>query len=144
MLVRWLVSLALAGCWIASLCLPVAVTVAQNGEQGWFGYGILIMGWLGPLMLQFGWFANLLLPSALILNGLAERSALTQKILIVIALALTMLAVNALFWNQIPMDNGSNPIVRFQIGYFLWLAAMFGGGAFTLASAISALRSRED
>ena len=140
---RCLVSLALAGCWIVSIGQPVAVTVAQNGEQTWSGDAILLMGWLGPLMLQFAWLANLLLPCVLVLAAMGVRSGLVQKLSIVCALMLAVLALNALFWSQIPMDNGSNPIVRFQIGYTLWLAAMFGGAAWGLVSTMLAMREQD-
>ena len=138
--VRWLVSLVLASCWVASVLMPVAVTIAQNGEQSWQGYGILIMGWLGPLMYQFAWLANPLLPCVLILAVIGTSSEFLQKLSVIAAVLLALLAFNALFWNQIPMDNGENPIVRFQIGYYLWLVAMFGGAIWGLTSAFMAAK----
>ncbi len=30
------------------------------------------------------------------------------------------------------MDNGDNPIVRFRLGYTLWMIAMFGGASWTM------------
>lgn len=116
--------------WLVSLAQPVAVT--QRGTP-YDGFAIGFIGPLGMLIGHFGWWANLWLPVAVIRGwrGSAQRTK-RPAIDLTIGIILLLLTVNSLFWNDIPTDAGSDPIVRYGIGYHLWLAAVAGAGIATL------------
>ena len=101
---------------------------------------ILEMGMMGVFMGQFGWVANIVLPPVLLLTPLAKTSAVVRAISVGLALLLLVLTLNALAWSEIPTDHISNRVIRFRIGYYLWMAAMFGGAALALVSAFMAAK----
>lgn len=130
---RRLVSWVLAGCWAVSLFLPVAVTAGDFG-QGTPGWVVLLLGWLGPVMYQFGWYANPLLPLVLILAAKSRRGWV-QKFSIIVALAMALLSLDALFWNVIPGEFTNSRMAYFHIGFYLWLVSTLGGAIWGLVSA---------
>ena len=113
---RIVVVVAIAGLWLVSLILPAALA----GDEIVRGFHVLLIGAVGILMLQFAWLANLLLVPAVILLAL-DRG--TRRWRIGIAVALVLLALNALTWNRMYYDNSSVP-VQWMSGYYVWLAAM--------------------
>ena len=128
--IRRFVFAAILAVWLASLAQPVAIT--QRGTP-YDGFAIGFIGPLGMLIGHFGWWANLWLPVAVIRGwrGSAQRTQ-HPSIDHVIGIVLTLLTINSLFWNDIPTDAGSDRIVRYGLGYHLWLAAVAGAGIATL------------
>jgi hypothetical protein len=139
---RRLVSRVFGCCWLVSLFLPVAVTPGPFGGSvpGW---GVLVSGWLGPAMYQFGWYANLLLPFVLKLAAKSRRGWV-QKFSVIVALAMGLLACNALFWDEIPGEFSDAKIAYFHVGYYLWLVVTFGGAIWGLVSAKLVLRDEDE
>lgn len=125
----------LAGCWLLSFALPVVDAATPSGTDTWFGVMIFLTGWIAVFGYQFGWLANAVLPVVLLIASRERMGPTLRAVLVVCALALVALGVNAMAWDQIPTGYASNHLVRFRIGYYLWMGAMFGGAIWGLASA---------
>jgi hypothetical protein len=125
----------LGGCWLLSFVLPVVDAATPNGTDIWYGWMILMTGWIGVFAGQFGWLANAVLPGGLLMMVLPNRGPILRALLIMFALLLLALTVNATAWHEIPTDYASNQVARFRIGYYLWMGAMVGGAVTGLVSA---------
>lgn len=131
-------SLAALG-WLAAWAISLPLPAAYVGDRVTYGFDVLGLGWLGPLMLHFGWFANLVLPVAMaaFLFGAAPSRSWPQ----VAGWMVLLCGLNSLAWFNIPDDSGANPITRYGIGYYLWMLATIGGGAWLIALGRSQRRS---
>jgi hypothetical protein len=128
--------LALSAAWLASLVQPVAAT----GRQGTFdGFAVGAIGPMGMAIGQFGWFANLLLPIQWRRSWPLPYTR-SARIDLVLGGILMLLAIDTCFWNDIPTDAGSDPIIQFGSGYFLWMASLIGTAI--LAVSLSRKRAR--
>jgi hypothetical protein len=108
--------------WGSSLVLPVAIFSPTNNFDGLF---VLALGWLGVLGGQFGWLANIgFVASFFRLTVFRGRGVLN----LVIAVVMVLPALNALTWHKVywPDANGPVHIQSFGLGFYLWLAAIFG------------------
>lgn len=117
--------LAAATLFALSLLLPVAVAQQTQGLNTISGLELLFIGALGPLAGQFGWYATPCLIVAIIL--LLRRRPLAGRLPAVLAVAMLLLLIDALSWNDYPNDGGSGPIVHYGAGYFAWVTAVVTG-----------------
>ena len=124
---RRLVALSWLAAWAASLPLPAA----HVGNRVTYGFDVLMLGWLGPLMLHFGWFANLLLPLAMaaFLFGAAPSRSGPQ----IVGWLILLCGLNSLVWVDLYSDGSTKPIELHGSGYYLWMLATIGGGAWLIA-----------
>ena len=126
-----LMACLLAGCWLLSQVLPVAVT---NNEEV-KGWTVLLSGWLGPFAGQFGWFANPVFAISIPLVAGGPRAARANGIA---AAALLLLTASAFTWHDLQFDMGKEQIRSFGPGYYLWFLAMFGAAAAMIRNAMAA------
>ncbi|MBB5697483.1 hypothetical protein [Sphingomonas yantingensis] len=116
--------------WFASLGLPAAYLANGDAPRGLL---LLMIGWISVLMLQPAWLGNLLIWIVLPIVGSSERP--WKVTLRLCGGALIICAVGALFWSDLPDDSGSNLIVRYGAGYYLWMIAVLGSGIAALMTA---------
>jgi hypothetical protein len=126
---RW-IALALGLAWFASLGLPAAHLADGDAPEG---ISILIIGWIAVMMLQPAWLGNLLI--WIVLPLVAKRGRPWTRTLRSCGIALIGCAIAALFWRDLPDDSGSNLIVAYGAGYYLWMIAVLGSGIAALATA---------
>lgn len=116
--------------WFVSLGLPAAHLADGDAPEG---FAILTIGWISLLMLQPAWLGNLLIWLVVPIVGSSERP--WKVTLRLCGGALIACAIGALFWRDLPDDSGSNPIVAYGAGYYLWMIAVLGSGIAALMTA---------
>ena len=132
-----------AAVWCVCLFLPVWAT-AHDPHSFFPRWLILAIGWLPLVMLveaiplvalqpwklfegiQVGWLANIALLTVVARLIVGKSSKFGDKAL---AALIAACATNALFFREMPSDNGSSPLIAFGIGYYLWFAVMFSAAA---------------
>ncbi|SFS03539.1 hypothetical protein [Sphingomonas jatrophae] len=123
----WLLGLV----WAVSCMMPVG-DLARGPQAE--GIVLLMFGWFGVLMGNPAWLGNIVLPVMLPLIG-AER--VRPRALQIGAIALIVCGAGAFFWHDLPDDSGSNLVVRWRAGFYMWVATMWG------AAAVALLRTRQ-
>lgn len=126
---RW-IALALGLAWFVSLGTPAAYLADGDAPEG---FSILLIGWIAVLMLQPAWLGNLLIWMVLPIVASSERPwKITLRLC---GGALIACGLAALFWRDLPDDSGSNLIVAYGAGFYLWMIAIVGSGLAALATA---------
>lgn len=121
-----------------SLLLPVATIENTPTDEVYYGYMMLLAGPLGILIGKLAWFANVILLIA------AVRLASGKPMPWVVPLLLVACAIDAMLWTRIAYDDGWHEVSSYQVGYYVWLAAVLLGAVLGAASAkgmLSAPRS---
>jgi len=128
-------SIGLLLLWAVSLTLPVAI-FGEGGKSVFRGWDILVAGWSAASDCQFGWFANL--PALAILGQIliGDPTGHRRIALVVLAVATSAFAADALLWHEAMGNPDSSEIARFGLGYYLWFAAMLGSAALGTMAAL--------
>ena len=132
------ISIVLGLAWAASLALPAATFGNEQGEL-WYGWAVLLLGWLGFFLGEFAWAANFLFAAALILL-VRGRPPLVWGMMI--GVLTSMLAADALTWNQVYQTGGGvAPVLAYWSGYYLWVLATFTAGVALCAASLREVRA---
>jgi hypothetical protein len=113
---RWLLPLAIAGLWAASLVFP-ALTA---GGRTFTGFELLVDGWQGVSRGVYAWFANPLFVAALAC-ALLRRDRLAAALSAVAAL----LGATSIFIEPILRERMTSvPDIDMRGGFYAWMVAL--------------------
>jgi hypothetical protein len=105
--------------------------VAMNHSiETYKGLDILLSGGFGIFVSNFAWFANVLFLIA-ILNAFGKKYTSA----IVFSLGALALGLQAFTFTAWPLDEGSvmkATLIRFEVGYYLWLTSFLVLGLYSL------------
>jgi len=104
--------------FVASLFFPAFYV--HTPDSPWQSYLLLLTGWLGVMDAHFSWFANPFYLLAIIFSALKRKVSMYFE-----AIAL-LLALSFLLHRTVMVDEGghSGDVVRYGLGYYLWVLAM--------------------
>lgn len=100
--------------WVLSLTQVVFYTSEDNVMGIW----VLLTGWMGFAMFQFAWYANLLALLGLLLMYRQPNRAMA------LAVAAVLLAGQAFWFDTIPNETSSVPVLDLGLGFWFWYASM--------------------
>jgi len=106
-----------AGCFVASLFLPVFLLETKDT----YGYWVLFLGWLGAIFFQFAWYATPLMLWAINESETSPRFALFLAILAIVV------ASQAFSFTEIPLRELKleQKILGYGLGFYLWYASFY-------------------